>query len=349
LSGGEVVEQLIRPTGLVDPNIELRPIDGQIEDLVIEIIARKQLGQRVLVTTLTKKMSEALTAYLNDTEKIDKLVASYKEKEAAGRAAAEVTGGEDVTIWSEPHLPVEKMGTSRIPKQYYHHLQKSSAASLEPGQLDYPKVAYLHSDIETLERSDILDDLRRGEYDVVVGINLLREGLDLPEVSLVAILDADKSGFLRSRTSLIQTMGRAARHVEGHAILYADYTTQGMLEAIEETLRRRTAQIAYNRQHDITPRGISKPIRKRMIEKKADADERGTDKRGNRGKKSPNSIIVQLTKNEQIDLAKIDPSALTPYDRKKLAERLRRRMNQAAKDMDFELAAILRDTIRNLG
>jgi excinuclease ABC subunit B len=349
LSGGEVVEQLIRPTGLVDPNIELRPIDGQIEDLVIEIIARKQLGQRVLVTTLTKKMSEALTAYLNDTEKIDKLVASYKEKEAAGRAAAEVTGGEDVTIWSEPHLPVEKMGTGRIPKQYYHHLQKSSAASLEPGQLDYPKVAYLHSDIETLERSDILDDLRRGEYDVVVGINLLREGLDLPEVSLVAILDADKSGFLRSRTSLIQTMGRAARHVEGHAILYADYMTQGMLEAIEETLRRRTAQIAYNRQHDITPRGISKPIRKRMIEKKADADERGTDKRGNRGKKSPNSIIVQLTKNEQIDLAKIDPSALTPYDRKKLAERLRRRMNQAAKDMDFELAAILRDTIRNLG
>ncbi len=343
LSGHQVVEQLIRPTGLVDPNIELRPIDGQIEDLVVEVLIRKQLGQRVLVTTLTKKMSEALTDYLNSPEKIDKLVANYQEKMVAEKERRLDSAENLETIWRQEQLPIEQMAIGAIEPKYYHHLGKTDAAHLDLNKLDYPKVAYLHSDIETLERSDILDDLRRGEYDVVVGINLLREGLDLPEVSLVAILDADKAGFLRSRTSLIQTMGRGARHIEGHAILYADFLTLGIKQAVEETLRRREAQIAYNHEHDITPASIIKPIRKRMIEKKA-AEEAEAANDPNFG----DSIIVQLTKNEQIDLNKIEAAALTPYDRKKLAEKLRRRMGQAAKDMDFELAALLRDKIKEL-
>lgn len=355
-SGSNIAEQLIRPTGLVDPNIELRPTEGQIQDLVIEIILRKQKGQRVLVTTLTKKMSEALTEYLNSTEKIDKLVANYqaeqKNTNSLSKSARSVNKNtsdnqnsedeDEQIIWKQPELPIELMENGPIAKKFYYHLGKTKMNNLDQKNIDYPKVAYLHSDIETLERSDILDDLRRGEYDVIVGINLLREGLDLPEVSLVAILDADKTGFLRSRTSLIQTMGRGARHLEGHAILYADYLTVAMREAIEETLRRRAVQIKYNQEHQITPTSIIKPIRERMIEKKEDATEDGIDNTGSE------PLIVQLTKNEQIDLNKINPSSLVPYDRKKLSDRLRRRMQQAAKDMDFELAAILRDKIKEL-
>ena len=207
-----VVQQLIRPTGILDPKIEIRPTQVQIENLVQEILLRKSKKERVLVTTLTKRMAEELTNYLNELK---------------------------------------------------HH--DSSKYGLTKPE-DYPLVQYLHSDIQTLERSDILDQLREGKYDVLVGINLLREGLDLPEVSLVAILDADKEGFLRSYTSLIQTMGRAARHINGMVIMYADNITQSMKKAIEEIERRRIVQIAYNKKHHIIPRNISKPIRDKLVD-----------------------------------------------------------------------------------
>ena len=192
----QVVEQLVRPTGLLDPEIEVRPNPGQIQDLIKEIKTRIDHGQRTLVTTLTKRMAEELTSYLAE-QKI--------------------------------------------------------------------KVQYLHSEVETLERVDILRDLRLGKYDVLVGINLLREGLDLPEVSLVAILDADLSGFLRTGTSLIQTMGRAARHLEGKVIMYADKITPAMRYTINETKRRRTVQASYNKKHGITPRQITAKFHESII------------------------------------------------------------------------------------
>ncbi len=334
LSGNEPVEQLIRPTGLVDPNIELRPTENQIEDLVIEIITRKERGQRTLVTTLTKKMAEALTEYLNNTHKIDSLVASWQKRQKQTIAQED----NELLIWQQAELPIAQMSIGPIDPKFYHHLGQNN---YKPAKIEYPKVAYLHSDIETLERSDILDDLRRGVYDVVVGINLLREGLDLPEVTLVAILDADKEGFLRSRTSLIQTMGRAARHIEGHVILYADRLTGSMQVAIEETLRRRNTQIEHNTKEGITPQTIIKPIRERMLKKKQEEELAAK-------KKKKSGLVVQLNKTEQIDLQKVVVQDLTPYDKRSLSTKLKRRMNQAAKDMDFELAAILRDTIKEL-
>lgn len=286
MSGGQVAEQIIRPTGLIEPSITIKPSEGQIEDLIQEIIARKVKGQRVLVTTLTKRMAEVLTEYLNDEKKMKKV------------------------------LP-------------------------DTAKIDLPKVAYLHSDIDTLDRSDILNDLRLGTYDVLIGINLLREGLDLPEVTLVAILDADKEGFLRSTSSLIQTMGRAARHQEGHVILYADKETKSMHEAIAEITRRREKQIAYNTQNSITPMTIDKPIREQMIkrQKKDENQDIVSTKK---------SKIIQLDKKTRIDISAIDPESLTPSDKKKLASQLKRKMNEAAKDWDFELAAKLRDTITTL-
>lgn len=339
-SGENVAEQLIRPTGLIDPNIELRPIEGQVEDLVVEILLRKNLGQRTLVTTLTKKMAEALTDYLNDSKKITELVEKYQAKILEKQKTDQV----EKIIWKGSELPIEKIALGKIDQQYFYHLGLPQAMDLDSKNLDFPKVAYLHSDIETIERSDILTDLRSGVYDVVVGINLLREGLDLPEVTLVGILDADKSGFLRSRTSLIQTMGRAARHNQGHAILYADYMTAGMKEAISETLRRRLIQQNYNEKHHIKPKTIVKPIRKRMVEKKDD------DGKSDYLKKNAHSggMVVSISKNQQIDLDKVDPTALTPADKKKLTAILKKRMNSAAKDLDYELAAILRDKIRSL-
>jgi excinuclease ABC subunit B len=351
LSGGreKVVEQLIRPTGLIDPVIELRPIENQIEDLIIEVIRRKQVGQRCLVTTLTKKMAEALTEYLNDPDKIARLVRSFVERGLATEREVTQIGSESELPFLRQDVdfgvPIDDLDLGPIPRQLFTSAQKLSQAF--SGEADaFPKVAYLHSDIETLERSDILDDLRSGVYDVVVGINLLREGLDLPEVTLVAILDADKEGFLRSRTALIQTMGRAARHQDGRVLLYADKLTGSMRDAINETQRRRAAQIEYNQKHDIIPTTIAKPIRAKMIreedrkrndplQKRSDAPESG-------------GMIISLNKHEQINLTEINPSSLTPADAKRLSAKLRRRMNQAARDMDFELAAVIRDVLATL-
>jgi excinuclease ABC subunit B len=186
------------------------------------------------------------------------------------------------------------------------------------------KVAYLHSDIETLQRQDILDSLREGVYDVLVGINLLREGLDLPEVSLVAILDADKEGFLRSRSSLIQTMGRAARHLDAAVIMYADKTTKSMQAAIDEVARRRTIQLAYNKKHNITPKGIQKGIRAKLVDE----------------------LLQQKEETNMYDLAKKD--VLLPDEREKLIKMMRAEMKRAAQELDFETATLLRDKIKAL-
>ena len=252
----QIVEQVIRPTGLLDPEVIVKPTEGQIEDLISEINTRTAKGQRVLVTTLTKKMAEDLTAYL------------------------------------------DKAGI---------------------------KVRYMHHDIDTMERMEIIRDLRGGEFDVLIGINLLREGLDIPEVSLVAILDADKEGFLRSETSLVQTIGRAARNAEGTVIMYADSVTDSMEKAITETLRRREIQIKYNQEHGIVPKTIIKEIRDVLeITKKSD----GSSSRG--GKKK---------KNEKW---------LPRAEREKLIAQYTAEMKKAAKLLDFEHAAYLRDKIKEL-
>lgn len=254
-----VVQQIIRPTGLLDPTIEVRPVMGQIDDLVAEINKRVEKHERVFVTTLTKKMSEDLTDYLKD------------------------------------------LGL---------------------------KVKYLHSDIKTLERTQIIRDLRLGKFDVLVGINLLREGLDVPEVSLVAILDADKEGFLRNERSLIQTIGRAARNAHGAVIMYADTVTDSMQKAIDETARRRSIQQAYNKKHGITPKTIIKPIQEAIsaTKKSADSGEQETD-----------------TEFTSKDFAKLDHSA-----QEKMVEELTEQMRAAAKRLDFEQAATLRDTVMEL-
>ncbi len=247
-----IAEQLIRPTGLIDPKVDIRPTKGQIDDLISEIQKRVKKKQRVLVTTLTKRMAEDLSTYLLERD---------------------------------------------------------------------IKVSYLHSDIITLERQDVLDKLRSGEYDVLVGINLLREGLDLPEVSLVAILDADKEGFLRSKTSLIQTMGRAARHVDAQVIMYADNVTGSMEEAIKEVERRRNIQLRYNKKHNITPKGIEKKIRARLVEE-------------------------EEQREGKLDLLmKLQKEVILPDEKEDLIKRLSLEMREAAKDLDFETATTIRDQI----
>jgi excinuclease ABC subunit B len=255
---GQVVEQLVRPTGLVDPQIEVRPATHQVDDLMSEVNLRTAKGERVLVTTLTKRMSEDLTEYFSE-----------------------------------------------------HGI----------------KVRYLHSDIETVERVEIIRDLRLGMFDVLVGINLLREGLDIPEVSLVAILDADKEGFLRSERALIQTIGRAARHINGSAILYADKITNSMRRAIDETERRRNKQLLHNEQHGIIPLGVQKRI-KDIIE----------------GSYEPDAARKQL-KIEQ-DQAKY--LAMSERDLAKEIKRLEKEMLQAAKNLEFERASELRDQLKKL-
>jgi excinuclease ABC subunit B len=260
----QVVEQVIRPTGLIDPVVEVRPTKGQIDDLVREIKLRTAQGQRVLVTTLTKRMAEDLTEYLAE-----------------------------LTI----------------------------------------KVHYLHSEIHTIERVEILRDLRLGVYDVVVGINLLREGLDLPEVSLVAVLDADKEGFLRSGSALIQTIGRAARHVEGKAILYADVMTDSMRFAIDETNRRRTIQEAHNREHGIEPQSIVKSIRDLTDRVRVMAEAKTTYMVDDGGR----SVVLDA-----------NPEHLAPEDLTKLIKSIEQEMKGAAKALEFERAAALRDQLVEL-
>jgi len=254
-TGGVVVEQIIRPTGLLDPVIDVRPVRGQVDDLLGEIRDRAGRRERVLVTTLTKRMAEDLT-------------------------------------------------------QYYQELGV--------------RVRYLHSDIETLERVEILRDLRRGVFDVLIGINLLREGLDLPEVSLVAILDADKEGFLRSAGSLIQTVGRAARHVNGRAIMYADVVTDSMRHALAETERRRRIQEAYNAEHDITPASIVKAI---------------------------DDLSMSVYERDYVTVSTVREPAEVFRTRAELEARiaeLEAGMKAAAKDLEFEKAAAMRDELKRL-
>jgi excinuclease ABC subunit B len=251
----KVVEQIIRPTGLIDPEIEVRPVKGQIDDLMAEIKTRVNKGDRILVTTLTKKMAEALT-------------------------------------------------------RHYHELGL--------------RVRYLHSEIDTLERVNILRDLRKGKFDTLIGINLLREGLDLPEVSLVAILDADKEGFLRSSSSLIQTFGRAARNVEGKTILYADRMTDSMKKAIVETNRRREIQQEYNKKNNITPQSIKKRI---------------------------DEVMTSIYERDYFDYSRISEEKdiyLSPQKRKEKMEKLENLMNAAARNLEFEKAAKLRDELKAL-
>jgi excinuclease ABC subunit B len=257
----QIAEQIIRPTGLVDPLIEVRPSKGQVDDLVAEVRKRVTKGQRALITTLTKRMAEDLADYLKE------------------------------------------MGV---------------------------RTMYLHSDIDTMERVEILRDLRLGVYDAVVGINLLREGLDLPEVSLVAILDADKEGFLRSETSLIQITGRAARHLEGRVIMYADNLTNSMDATIKETQRRRDIQIAHNLRHHITPVGISKGVRDLSDRMRKMAEERGEYQV--HGKDGVKPIIAEIPRDEL----------------NKLIKDLEKQMKQSAKDLEFEKAASLRDQVVEL-
>jgi excinuclease ABC subunit B len=258
-AGGVIVEQVIRPTGLVDPEVEVRPVKGQVDDLLEEIRVRASKNERVLVTTLTKRMAEDLSEYFSE------------------------------------------IGV---------------------------RCRYLHSEVETLERIKILRDLRKGEFDVLIGINLLREGLDLPEVSLVAILDADKEGYLRSATSLIQTIGRCARHIAGRAILYADVRTKSMSEAIAETNRRRAKQFAYNQQNNITPQSIIKGVDMELAH-----------------------IVEADYVTVPLDSAELDAAASAVKSEAQLAEllaQLETQMREAAKKFEFEKAAQLRDRIKSL-
>jgi excinuclease ABC subunit B len=254
-TAGAVVEQIIRPTGLVDPSVEIRPVKGQVDDLLGQIRERTAANQRVLVTTLTKRMSEDLAEY-------------YSEVGVRCR--------------------------------------------------------YLHSEVSTLDRIKILRDLRRGEFDVLIGINLLREGLDLPEVSLVAILDADKEGFLRSSGALIQTIGRAARHVEGHAILYADVMTDSMKRALDETARRRQIQVDYNERNGIVPQSIVKPIDMSLVAI-AEGD----------------YVTVPIETDDEVE-------NLTPEQRDRFIGELEEKMRDAARKFEFEKAAQLRDRVKAL-
>ncbi len=269
-AGEAIAQQMIRPTGLVDPEVAIRPVAGQVDDLLEEIRKRVPLGQRVLVTTLTKRMAEDLTEYF-----------------------------QEVGI----------------------------------------KVRYLHSDVDTLDRIQLIEELRQGVYDVLVGINLLREGLDIPEVALVAILDADKEGFLRSERSLIQTIGRAARNVEGSVVMYADRITKSMAAALDETNRRRAIQVAYNQQHGITPRSIKRPL-KAAGPNAADYQPNAENMGGKKGKKGKGK--------EKAALGAVANAAMSEKELGVRIADLKKEMIKAAQALEFERAAQMRDQVRSL-
>jgi excinuclease ABC subunit B len=265
LSQGVVVEQIIRPTGLVDPEIDIRPVRGQVDDLLNEIRIRERKGERVLVTTFTKRMSEDLADYLQQVK---------------------------------------------------------------------VRVRYMHSDIDAIERMEIVRGLRLGEFDVLIGINLLREGLDMPEVSLVAILDADQEGFLRSDRALIQTIGRAARHVNGRAIFYADRITGSMQRALDETSRRREIQRAYNVEHGIVPVGVTKSVEEvRFITRVADARDGSEAREEDRTSRKKQQRVAEAARH------------YGTADLPALIAKLEAEMRDAAKNLDFESAARLRDEL----
>jgi len=250
------------------------------------------------------------------------------------KPVGEKVDGFIVGEFKKPELEEIKKVAKRGQRTLVTTLTKRTAEDLSQYLIEQGmKVHYLHSDVATLERSDILDDLRRGKYDCIIGVNLLREGLDLPEVSLVAILDADKEGFLRSEVSLIQTMGRAARHVEGRVILYADNVTGSMERAIAEVERRRKYQIKVNKKYGIKPTSITKPIRERLVEEE---EESVLDK------------LFEKTEKTYLKLPDIELDSLTPMDKRKLTVKLRREMKLAAQDLNFELAAEIRDKIKEL-
>ena len=271
VSGGEVAEQVIRPTGVLDPVVEVRPTTGQVDDLLGEIRNRAVKNQRVLVTTLTKRMAEDLTDYLAENE---------------------------------------------------------------------VRVRYLHSEIHSIERIEIIQDLRLGEYDVLVGVNLLREGLDLPEVSLVAILDADKEGFLRAERSLVQTIGRAARHVEGVALLYADNMTDSMAKAISETERRRSIQQAYNEKNGVVPTAAGKKANNSILSFLELSRKLKQD--------APDAGLVEVVDKAVQAIDNQSDAGLALEALPELIDQLEARMKQAAKNLDFEDAANLRDRIKHL-
>lgn len=271
VSGGEVAEQVIRPTGVLDPVVEVRPTSGQVDDLLGEIRNRAAKNQRVLVTTLTKRMAEDLTDYLAENE---------------------------------------------------------------------VRVRYLHSEIHSIERIEIIQDLRLGEYDVLVGVNLLREGLDLPEVSLVAILDADKEGFLRAERSLIQTIGRAARHVEGVALLYADNMTDSMAKAISETERRRAIQQTYNQKHGVVPTAAGKKASNSILSFLELSRKLKQD--------GPDADLVEVVGKAAKALENDPDAGLALEALPELIDQLEAKMKEAAKKLDFEEAANLRDRVKQL-
>lgn len=258
-----IAEQLVRPTGIIDPKITIRPAKDEVQDLIVEIGKRVKMGHKILVTTLTKKTAEDLSIYLKDKK---------------------------------------------------------------------VRAEYLHSDVKTLERSNILDKLRNSEFDVLIGVNLLREGLDLPEVFLVAILDADKEGFLRSRTALIQTMGRAARNISGEVIMYADNITKSMKFAIDEIDRRREYQVRYNTKHGITPKTIIKPVREKIAE----------------GEENTGELDFQKTDFNHAYIDSIKREGMTPYDLKKVIPKLEKEMRKQAENLHFEAAIAIRDKVREL-